>query len=84
MTRLPRLLHVRRTILQIKLKIKLYAEYIYIVEDSFSGGIHSVDTQSLLDSVIIKNKSIIRRIHVPTYEAYKTHWRNGEITRDKK
>ncbi|XP_017754935.1 PREDICTED: uncharacterized protein LOC108547088 isoform X3 [Eufriesea mexicana] len=47
--------------------------------DWFTGGVQSVDTQSLIDSVIITNKSIIRRIRVPTYEMYKTHWRNGEI-----
>lgn len=52
----------------------------YIVGDWFTGGVQSVDTQSLIDSVIITNKSIIRRIRVPTYEMYKTHWRNGEIS----
>ncbi|XP_017754934.1 PREDICTED: uncharacterized protein LOC108547088 isoform X2 [Eufriesea mexicana] len=50
--------------------------------DWFTGGVQSVDTQSLIDSVIITNKSIIRRIRVPTYEMYKTHWRNDpEIQR---
>ncbi|KOC67706.1 hypothetical protein WH47_11107 [Habropoda laboriosa] len=54
----------------------------YIVEDSFAGGVQSVDTQSLLDSVIIMNKSVIRRICVPTYEVYKTYWHNDpEIER---
>lgn len=52
----------------------------YIVGDWFASGVQSVDTQNLLDSVIITNKSIIRRIRIPPYEVYKTHWRNGEIS----
>ncbi|XP_076684132.1 uncharacterized protein LOC143377097, partial [Andrena cerasifolii] len=53
---------------------------IYIVGDWFVGGVQSVDTQSLFNSVIITNKSIIRRIRVPTYEACKTtHWLKGEF-----
>ena len=53
--------------------------FIYIIGDWFTGGVQSVDTQNLLDSVIITNKTIIRRIRVPTYEVYKTYWRDGEI-----
>ncbi|XP_071874315.1 uncharacterized protein [Bombus fervidus] len=50
--------------------------------DWFTSGVQSVDTQNLLDSVIITNKSIIRRIRIPPYEVYKTHWRNDpEIQR---
>lgn len=46
----------------------------YIIGDWFAVGVESVDMQTLFDSVIITNKSIIRRI--PTYEIYKTHWHN--------
>ena len=53
--------------------------FMYIIGDWFTGEVQSVDTQNLLDSVIITNKTIIRRIRVPTYEVYKTHWRDGEI-----
>nr|XP_012135934.1 PREDICTED: uncharacterized protein LOC100875223 isoform X5 [Megachile rotundata] len=49
--------------------------------DWFTGGVQTVDTQNLLDSVIITNKTIIRRIRVPTYEVHRSHWRNGEILR---
>ncbi|XP_034185282.1 uncharacterized protein LOC117606656 isoform X1 [Osmia lignaria lignaria] len=56
--------------------------FMYIIGDWFTGEVQSVDTQNLLDSVIITNKTIIRRIRVPTYEVYKTHWRNDpEIQR---
>ncbi|XP_012135930.1 uncharacterized protein LOC100875223 isoform X2 [Megachile rotundata] len=50
--------------------------------DWFTGGVQTVDTQNLLDSVIITNKTIIRRIRVPTYEVHRSHWRNDpEIQR---
>ncbi|XP_076756286.1 uncharacterized protein LOC143426599 isoform X1 [Xylocopa sonorina] len=50
--------------------------------DRFAGGVQSVDTQSLFDSVIVTNRSVIRRIRVPTYEVYRAYWRNGEISLD--
>ncbi|KAK9298952.1 hypothetical protein QLX08_007873 [Tetragonisca angustula] len=54
----------------------------YIVGNWFTSGIQSVNTQSLLDSVIVTNTSIIRRIRKPPYEVRKTHWRNDpEIQR---
>ncbi|CAL7942668.1 unnamed protein product [Xylocopa violacea] len=50
--------------------------------DRFAGGVQSVDTQSLFDSVIVTNRSVIRRIRVPTYEVYRAYWRNDpEIQR---
>ncbi|KZC11419.1 hypothetical protein WN55_03020, partial [Dufourea novaeangliae] len=48
----------------------------YIVGDWFTSGVQSVDTESFLDSVIISNTSVLRRIRVPTYEIYKAHWSN--------
>lgn len=56
---------------------------IYIVGDWIADGVQSVDMRSFLDSVVITNKSIVRRIRVSPYEIYKTHWRNGEISLDK-
>lgn len=56
---------------------------IYIVGDWIADGVQSVDMRSFLDSVVITNKSIVRRIRVSPYEIYKTHWHNGEISLDK-
>lgn len=54
----------------------------YIVGNWFVSGVQSINTQSLLDSAIVTNTSIIRRIRKPPYEVQKTHWRNGEISRE--
>ncbi|XP_026668206.1 uncharacterized protein LOC108623582 [Ceratina calcarata] len=43
------------------------------------GEAQSGDTRSLPDSLILTNNSIVRRVRVPTYEMYKTRWRNGEM-----
>ncbi|XP_020286737.1 uncharacterized protein LOC109856169 [Pseudomyrmex gracilis] len=47
----------------------------YIIEDQLRDETRTVDTQSLLDSVIAKNKTIITRLPIPMYNKFIQYWR---------
>jgi hypothetical protein len=49
----------------------------YIVEDQLRSDTQIIDTQSLSDSVIAINKSIITRFPFPIYNKYNQNWHTG-------
>ncbi|KAH0946123.1 hypothetical protein HN011_005677 [Eciton burchellii] len=54
----------------------------YIVEDQLRSDTQIIDTQSLSDSVIAINKSIITRFPFPIYNKYNQNWHtDSEMSR---